>query len=145
MADNKMTPELRAKLLTRLPFGRGSSIEYTPKPYLTKVKDESGNATDEYEIPEDYRPIFIVRPFSVNEKNKMSKDEKVLRDITRANIIGFRQLYDIGSMEELTFKADPSGGMDKDQFELLPVTVMRDLFVYISGISGLSDYEKTGL
>lgn len=143
MTDHVMTKEIREKLLTRLPFSRSASIDYTPTPYLTK--DENG----EYEIPEEYRPVFTVRPFSSDDKAKMDKqkmaDEKLLRDITRGNITGVSRLYDAGTMKEIDFKADENGSMDKDQFNSLPVSVMRDLFIYISGISGLAPYEKAGL
>lgn len=148
--DNKMTPEIRAKLLNRLPFSRNATIDYTPKPYLTKTLDADGNETEEYDIPEEYRPIFTLRPMSVQDKDKMlssgkAADEKVLRDFVRGSIVGVARLYDAGTMEEIQFKGDPKGGMDKDQFESIPVMVVRDLFIYISGISGLSPSERSGL
>jgi len=147
--DNKMTPEIRAKLLNRLPFSRNATIDYTPKPYLTKVIDADGNETEEYDIPEEYRPIFTLRPMSVQDKDKLgsikASDEKALRDLVRSAIVGVSRLYDAGSMEEIQFKSDAKGGMDKDQFETLPVMVIRDLFIYVSGISGLSPSERSGL
>lgn len=149
MTENKMSPELRAKLLNRLPFSRNATIEYVPKPYLTKALDAEGNETEEYDIPEEYRPIFVLRPMSVEDKNKMlatkTADEKSLRDFVRACIVGVKQFYDAGTMELIEFKGDPKGGMDKDQFETIPVMVVRDLFIYISGISGLSPSERSGL
>jgi len=147
--DNKMTPEIRAKLLNRLPFSRNATIDYTPKPYLTKVIDADGNETEEYDIPEEYRHIFTLRPMSVQDKDKLgsikASDEKALRDLVRSAIVGVSRLYDAGSMEEIQFKSDAKGGMDKDQFETLPVMVIRDLFIYVSGISGLSPSERSGL
>lgn len=151
MSEHKMTPELRKKMLTRLPFSRNSSIEHTPAPYLVKEQDEEGKDTDEFAIPEEYRPVFKVRPFSTEEKAKLGKvtnksiDEASLRDLVRANIVGVEKLFDAGSMEELPFKGDQNGGMDKGLFDSLPVMVIRDLFVFISGISGLSTDERAGL
>lgn len=148
MADNKMTPELRELLLNRLPFSRNSSLGYTPKAYLTKTLDENGKETEEFEIPEEYRPVFTIRPMTAEEKAKLSTnkpEEKVLRDITRSNIINVIKLYDAGSMEEISFKSDAKGGMDKDQFESIPNIVILDLFRKISSISGLSPHERSGL
>jgi hypothetical protein len=148
--DNRMTPELRAKLLNRLPFSRNSTIDYTPKPYLTKTLDTEGNETEEYDIPEEYRPIFSLRPMSVEDKNKMlsnskGADEKTLRDFVRSCITNVSRFYDAGTMELIDFKSDAKGGMDKDQFENIPIMVIRDLFIYVSGISGLSPSERSGL
>lgn len=149
MSEHKLDEALRKKLLTRLPFSRTSTIDYTPEAYLTKELDEAGKDTDEFEIPENFRPIFQVRPFSKEDKDKIkksgSKDEATLRNITRINVRGVSQLFDVGSMEELEFKADENGGMSEDQFNSLPIVVMRDLFIFISGISGLSSYERSGL
>lgn len=148
--DNRMTPEIRAKLLNRLPFSRNATIEYVPKPYLTKVLDQDGNETEEFDIPEEYRPIFVLRPMSVQDKEKMITsgkvaDEKTLRDFVRSSIVGVTKLFDAGTMEEIIFKSDAKGGMDRDQFESIPIMVVRDLFIYISSISGLSPSERSGL
>ena len=146
--EHKMDEALRQKLLNRLPFNRDVTIDYTPRPYLTKELDAEGKETDEYEIPEDYRPVFKCRPFSVAEKQRVSlgkKEEKELLEITRANILGVEKLYDAGTMDLISYKADPKGGMDRDLFDSLPTMVIRDLFVFISSISGLSPYERSGL
>jgi hypothetical protein len=151
MAEHVMTPELRKKMLTRLPFSRNASIDYTPAPYLVKDMDDAGKETDEYAIPEEFRPVFKVRPLSTEEKTKLGKftsknmDETALRELIRTNITGIEKLFDAGTMEEIPFKGDNNGGMDKALFESLPVMVIRDLFVFISGISGLSTDERAGL
>lgn len=148
MSEHRMDEDTRKKLLSRLPFNRNSSIDYTPKPYMTKVLGDDGKETDEYDIPEEFRPVFSCKPFSVEDKQRMTGkalDEKVLRDITRSNIIGVSKLFDAGTMEEIEYKSDPKGGMDKDQFDSLPTMVIRDLFVFVSSISGLAPYERSGL
>jgi hypothetical protein len=149
MAEYKLDEETRKKLLTRLPFSRTATIEFTPELYLTKVIDAKGKVTSEYEIPEEFRPVFLCRPFSREDKDKLRKFEKAeesqLREIVRGNVVGYRNLWDIGTETLMEFRADAKGGMDKEQFEALPVAVQRDLFVFISGISGLSMSEKAGL
>ena len=150
MSEHVLDEETRKKLLTRLPFSRSASIPYTPKVYMTKVLDDKGKETDEYEIPEEFRPVFEVRPFSQSDKEKLKKieknpDEKVLKEITRTNITDLSKLFDAGTMEEIPFKTDENKVMTLEQFESLPVIVQRDLYVFIAGISGLSAYERSGL
>ncbi len=145
MADHKLDEATRQKMLTRLPFSRNSTIDFTPKAYLTKVLDAEGKATDEFEIPEEYRPIFKCRPFSTQDKSKMKADEKVLKEVIRSNIMGVEKLFDAGTMEEMTFKPDENNSMALEQFESLPIIIQRELLTFISGISGLSGYERSGL
>lgn len=150
MSEHVMDEETRKKLLTRLPFSRSATIPHTPSIYMTKVLDDKGKETDEYEIDEAFRPVFEVRPFSQEDKEKLKKtektpDEKVLKSITRTNITGLSKLFDAGTMKEIEFKPDDNGVMSLEQFESLPIMVQRDLFVFISGISGLSAYERSGL
>lgn len=144
MSEHKLDEETRRKMLTRLPFSRNSTITHTPKAYLTK------DAAGEYDIPDDFRPVFSVRPFSSQDKDRIAKkdksnEDKLYREVTASNITGMSQLYDAGSMEEIDFKSAPNGGMDMEQFMSLPVMVQIELYVFIAGISGLSVYEKSGL
>lgn len=148
MGDHKLDEATRQKLLTRLPFSRNSTIDFTPKVYLTKALDANGVETEEFEIPEEYRPVFKCRPFSIQDKAKIkdkNPDDKVLKEVIRKNIIGLEQMYDAGTMEEITFKADEDNCMSLDQFETIPVMIQRELFSFIAGISGLSSYERSGL
>lgn len=150
MSEHVMDEETRKKLLTRLPFSRKATIPFTPEIYLVKVLDEKGKETDEYEIPEEFRPVFEVRPFSQEDKEKLKKveknpDEKVLKEIVRSNITGLSKLYDAGTMVEIPFDPDENKNMSLEQFSSLPIIVQRQLFVFISGISGLSAYERSGL
>lgn len=149
MSENRLTPELREKLLNRLPFSRSATIDYTPKPYLTKVLDSEGKETDEYDIPEEYRPIFVIRPLSEDEKTKIGSmknmEEKVLREIVRANIVNVTRYYDAGTMEEIEFKGDPKTGMDKSQFDGIPFMVIKDIFIKVTAISGMAPHERAGL
>ena len=152
MAEHTMTDEVRKLLLSKMPFSISSTIEYTPPTYTNKKKDAEGNDTAEYEIPEDYRPAFTVRPFSKGEADNLRKvtanktpDEAVLKSNTRKAVVGWRNMWDIGTMTELEYKADINGGLDKDLFDSIPLQVVTELFLYISTVSGILPAERLGL
>ena len=151
MSDHVMTEEIRQKLLGRCPFNLSSTIEFTPPIFLTKTEDE-------YDLPEEFRPVFIVSSFSKQDAMEVAsgavkaKDGKnaneYVKDITeraRKCVKGWRNFYDPGTMQSIDYKADINGGADKDLFNALPLQVIQEVFIYISGISGLKQFEKSGL
>jgi hypothetical protein len=151
MSDHKMSREIQEKLLGKIPFSRNAQIAHVPSVYLTKALDEEGKETDEYDIPEEYRPTFYCRPFSNNDKQQVSKlkettsNDSTFNKVTRSNIVGVDNLYNAGTMELEEFSRDDNGGMSEEQFNSLPVSVKLDLFMFISSISGLVSYERSGL
>jgi len=145
-----LTPEVRAALLSKIPFSVNATTEYTPKPYMTKIKDSEGKDTDEYSIPEEFRPVFTVRPFTKQESYDVKKvctkgEEKGIQEWTRKVVIGWKNMFDAGTLEEIEYKADPSGGADKDYFGTIPEYVVADILMYVSSISGILDKDKLGL
>ena len=151
MSDHVMSEEVRQKLLGRCPFNVTSTIDYTPELYLTKTDDV-------YDLPVEFRPVFQVRSFTKQDSIDIStgaikaKDgqgvDKYIDTITnkaRQCTMGWSKLYDAGTMTEIPYKADINGGADKDLFNSLPLPVIQDMFVFISGISGLKSFERSGL
>lgn len=153
VSEYKMSEEIRKKLLNRLPFSRSTTIDYTPKAYLTKELDKDGNETNKYEIPDKYRPVFTLRPFSMQQRKDLEEskkeNDKVYADnmdlAVRTNITNVKKLYDAGTLMPIEFKSDPDGGMDKDQYDSLPVIIRMQLFFYMGDISGMSYNERASL
>lgn len=152
MSDHVMSDEVRQKLLGRCPFNTSSTIDYTPEIFLTKTED------GEYELEEEYRPVFLVSSFNkqdaidVSNSSIKAKDGKdaneYVKDITeraRKCTKGWKNLYDPGTMQPIDYKTDINGGADKDLFNALPLQVIQEIFVFISGISGLKNFERSGL
>lgn len=151
MSDHVMTEEIRQKLLGRCPFDVSSTIEFTPPIFLTKTDDE-------YDLPEEFRAVFIISALSkqdtmdvANGANK-AKDgknpEEYVKGITeraRKCVKGWKNLYNPGSMSIIEYKTDVNGGADKDLFNSLPLQVIQEIFIFISQISGLKNFERSGL
>ena len=108
MEKRMLTPEVRAALLSKIPFSVNATTEYTPKPYMTKIKDSEGKDTDEYSIPEEFRPVFTVRSFTKQESYDVKKvctkgEEKGIQEWTRKVVIGWKNMFDAGTLEEIEY------------------------------------------
>ena len=150
MEKRMLTPEVRAALLSKIPFSVNATTEYTPKPYMTKVKDPEGKDIDEYSIPEEFRPVFTLRSFTKQESYDVKKvcskgEEKGIQEWARKSVIGWKNLFDAGTLEEIEYKSDPTGGADKDLFSVIPEHVVADILMYVSSISGILDKDRLGL
>jgi hypothetical protein len=136
MSDRSLPPELRQELLSKLPFSATSTVEYTPDIF----KD----------ITEEYKPVFTIRSWTRNEaKIVMSSQGKIdvekAREYTRKATVGWRNVFDAGSGNEIDYVADSTTGCDKALWDALPDTLYVELFKYVSQISGLALREKTSL
>lgn len=145
MEKRVLTPEIREALLSKVPFSVNARVSYTPKTYRTKKEN-----TEEYVIPVEYQPVFEVRSFTREEIPQVRKvatkgDEVGIREWSRKVVMGWSNMFDAGTMEELDYKVDPTGGCDKDLFSTIPETVSADILMYASSISGLLDKDKLGL
>ena len=169
-----LTEEMRKALAGYLPFSPNASIEYTP-PFFTKRqerwdeikkefvnKDEKGTDLP-FLIPEDFQPVFTVRSFSKAEYDEagkiiheeiMDKENKNLIDIAsktketvRKVIVGWKKFIDIGTLQEIEFKADVVGGVDKTLWEStrMPDWVYRDIRNFVYRLSGVTAGEKISL
>lgn len=147
MEKRVLTEEIRRELLGLVPFSVNSTDDFTPTMFLKK------NNNGEFLIPEEFRPVFKIRCFTVEEKRKVTKmliniketAEDNVRENTRMVVVGWRHLFDAGSNEEVVFKAAPDGGADPDLFAGIPASVAGALLFHASKISGIIDAEKLGL
>jgi hypothetical protein len=152
MEKRILTDDVRKALISKVPFSQSALIDYTPPTYLIREKDSEGK-DGEYLIPEEYRPVFKLRSFSKTEMDGIKKnitaskapDEKYIRDITSKVVMGWTNLYDAGTMEDLEYKADITGGCDKVLWDLMPLQIVSEVLTYVSQISGLLPTERVGL
>lgn len=146
MSDVRLTPEVREKLISRLPFSTKATIEFIPPCF--QVKDSDGA----FIIPERYQAVFTVRSMTRKETNDIralamsdKKDDQKYRDCVRPCIVGWKNLFDAGSMEEIAYTQETTGGASKEIFDQFPSTLFGDLLTYVGRISGIIDTEKLGL
>jgi hypothetical protein len=140
--------ETKKQLLGFYPFGSDQTIEFTPD-QLPVIKSE-------------YKVSFTVRALRQEEKHQLevnggsiketsTTDEVVCiidknKEVFRGCVLGCKNLFDLGSGEEIQYKSAPSGGMDKDIWKSLPDTAMKDQIIrFIRKISGLLSIEMLGL
>ena len=139
MADRSLTAEEKKMLEGLAPFNMASTVEYVPTPH--KV------------LPENLRATFVVRPFRKPEAEQVrrtiskvkNEDEAKLRDFARQVIKGMSNVYDAATGETIEYKDDEAGVMDKAVFDLIPVTIISDILMYVCRISGLIAAERQGL
>lgn len=120
-------------------FSPAATTWYVTKPHL--------------DLPEEIRPRFKLRPLRQNEIVSIKKiianidkaKEEELKEYGRCCILGWENWYDAGTGELIEFKMGPDGLMDKDIFNLIPVSIVTDIVMYIIRISGLMLFEKAGL
>jgi len=128
----RLTKEVKAKLLGFAVVT--GSVEFSPE-----IKD----------LDEEFIPVFTVRNINNKEYNKIkalysgksadeAKSEEVMLDIVRKCVIGWDKLIDISTEDFVEFKAEASGGVDKDLFEIIPLGVKLQIFSFIMSITGLN-------
>lgn len=141
--------ETRKQLLGYVPFSTEATIKFTPDEFKS-IKDET------------LRPVFEVRSLNQTEVIRMNKnssgylvkdiDHEQIRDIAERNciiisacILGWANLFDAGTGEEIEFKAAQSGGCDEKVFKRLPGWVQGSILEFVRRISGLSLAENLSL
>jgi len=147
MAGLKLTEEHRQALLGLMPFTQNGTIEYTPK------------AFEKLDIPKNKKSIYIMRAYNKDEMTRVrklindvnaskgSKDdqEEEIRDLTRRSIVGWKNIYDLATGDEIEFKKDSDGSADKGLFEDIPDVIKAEIYTYSLTISGLMKKEIEGL
>jgi hypothetical protein len=140
MEERRLSDELREKLQGSLPFSVNATTWVIPE----KFKD----------VEIDYQASFEIKPFNKDEATKAKKifqdiknaKEEVIIDILRKKVVNWKNVFDVGTGEEIVFEADPvNGGCKKELFEAFPATIIGDLLFKVSKISGLLDVDKLGL
>lgn len=149
MSDRRLTEEIRKKLIGLNPFNQKSTIDFTPTFY--KKKNEDGD----YNIPQEYWPVFSVRPYTQGElldirkvyANKNTENIKLdsIRNFARVVTMGWSSLFDSGTMEEIDYTKDQDGFASKEIFESFSFNLINSIIAKATQISGLSSEEAEGL
>jgi hypothetical protein len=169
-----LTDEMRKQLAGYLPFSPSASIEYIPSFFLRRNerwdakeekfvnKDEKGALLD-FLIPVSFQPVFTVRPFTKSEYDEAGKlmHEEVLdkdnsklldtmaktKELVRKVILGWKNFVDLGTLEEVDFKADSVSGVDKSLWDSsrMPDWVYSDLRAFVYRLSGVTAGERISL
>ncbi len=145
--DHIMTDEVKKLLISRLPFSTNAVTDFTPPTYM--IKDDSGVLL----IPEEFRPVFSIRAFTKLESDTLKKsfvnaknnDENLIRSTARKATMGWRNMYDVGTGDEIPFEADELGQCTRALFDTLPLVVVSELLNYMSQVSGIIVSEVAGL
>ena len=145
MAGLKLTEEHRQALLGLMPFTQNGTIEYTPK------------AFEKLDIPKNKKPVFKMRAYNKDEMNRIKKmlsdiqkNENAdfnndVREFSRLSIVGWKNMFDLSTGEEMEFKKSADGSIQKEQYELVPEFIVADLYKHACVVSGLMPKEIEGL
>ena len=152
MAENRMTPELRAELMGLLPFSCDARDEYIPECY--KVREDADDGGEgAYIIPDEFWPTFSLRPLTRKELKALRQgakagknidEEERLRDLVGSAVMGWSNVIDLSDESIIEYVGDESG-CDKELFGRIPLPVVTDLAGHILRISGLTAKERMGL
>lgn len=137
-----LTPEIKQAMLGLLPFSIDAKIEFVPERFSQRPG-----------VPPSMIPTFILRPLAVNEKKEALKlvknlstaNEEDLSERTRKNVIGWKNLFDLSTGQEMAFVADNAGAAKKELFEQVPRTIVGDILFYLVKVAGLVDIEILSL
>jgi len=138
MSELKLDEETKKSLIGLMPFSQEATTEFTPE--IFKKLD----------IGEEFKPVFTQRSFTRKERNEMRAGAMTFRgsDVfkyARISVVGWRNLYDLATGNEIEFSADKDKGASKELFGLISDEIAAELFNNASKISGLLSAEKMGL
>lgn len=144
----EMSKEERDALAGLLPFSADSRDEFTPGLFDA--------------VPHYLRPVFMLRPYTQAEKDKVSDamtkilttpdkvDIAQITDFARWAVSGWRNVLDVATGDDVEFveaKAPVSQAVccSKEAFALLPRATINAILRRANQISGLLSAETLGL
>jgi hypothetical protein len=169
-----LTSEEKKKLAGYLKFSPDTTFELTPAMYMahkTKWDETTGEAVElpEFEVDSAYHeflPSFTLRSMTKSEYDtaqKMIQEEREdkagkrtlelaikTREFVRGFVMGWKNLFifDTTGEKEILFKADPSGGADKDLWNnqnAVPDFHYLNIRNQVYRMSGISQGERLSL
>lgn len=141
--ERRIDEDVKKQLIGMLPFSSSRQVDFTPEKYDC--------------IPEEYRPVFKMRPLTTAEAENVKetlikmKDLKTIdlerrtKEAVRKCLVGWDNFIDIGKEEYIEYKEDAICGCDKELFSAIPTSIIGDMFFYLTKLSGLLDIEKLSL
>lgn len=117
--------DVKNQMVGLIPLTNAKSWEFTPKLYDS--------------IPEEFRPIFKIKMFTMESSEKIRKiladsftndkkkktdndDDKHIMDEIFNHFVGWKNLYDLGTGEVLAYNGT------REMFDLLPKSVVMKIF-----------------
>ncbi len=95
-------------------------------------------------VPEEFRPSFQLTMITVEEQliatEEFLKDGvngKAVRDqedIARRHLVGWKNMLDLSTGEEVEFVADEDGGCSKELWQVIPSTVRVEIAKYLKSL-----------
>lgn len=143
MARRELTEEQRQSLCGLMPFSADAVDEFTPELFSA--------------VDEELRPVFKLRPFTEGEKERVTDamkrivadpgkiDQKEIKDFARIALVGWDNVLDVATGDDIPFSADSRGACDKATFALLPSATVNAILKRVNTISGLLSAEALGL
>lgn len=149
MAKRILDEATRKALQGYTPFSVDASVEFIPELFSNSKLDKT------------LHPIFKVRCMKQNEiiqlkanYSSITKDDSTDNvttmasnnsHITRACVLSWDNFFDSGSGEEIEYKSDTTGGVDKDLWAKIPQWIVNSISEYVRKISGLSAVNELSL
>jgi hypothetical protein len=122
--------EMKKRLSGLLPTNSDFTVNITPSCY-------DG-------IEEQFRPVFTLRPLNNKQLNDITKnlqtiakDDSKALNILKGQIVGWSNVMNISTCEEVPFESDSDGSISNNLFNMLPKPVLSSLVVSLLNISGL--------
>jgi hypothetical protein len=145
MTDRILTPEIRDKLLGIMPFSEKASLWIVPDKYKS-IEDEQFRASFEIRsFTKDEIRTAKKLLLAIKDSNSLSKEPEII-ELTRKKVINWKNLFDLGTMEEIVFAtSEEDDGASKKLFESIPASIQGQIFFEVIRISGLIDIEKVSL
>lgn len=143
----KLDKDVRDKMRGLLPFD-GDSVElYTPKEYQ--------------ELENDFQPVFHVKPWNQEQKEKVEiiieklssdktknedkvKVNKEIGELCRSQVVNIEKLYDVGKNDFIEIKIE-DGCISKKDWSKIPQKIQTSVYFCLNSISGLLPAEVVGL
>ena len=136
----ELTPEIKEKLLGLAPFNPTIPFEFTP------------DAFKKQDLPADMTPVLSIFSLTKGEEEELRKihssgtpSDSVYRKFIRKKVVGWVNLFDSATGEEIEFEADPSGGCTETAFEKLSSWIILVIIGKIHYISAMGSLEKKSL
>ena len=148
MGDVKMDEDTRARMMSLMPCSSTGTYEWISDAFREKINNE-------YVIPEDKWPVFVLRPLTTKEHaglrrqllsagkvSTSSADQMValsdaMYETVRKLVIGWRGIVDLSTGNEYTYEQEQDGTLNKDKWEMIPDSIKADLFSHVCRVSGL--------
>jgi hypothetical protein len=144
-----LTEQEQAEMRGLLPFN-SEAFDFIPDVF--KIKEDG-----KFLIREKLWPTFKLRPFTKPERDQVRRvlidlkadakkvEHGTVTEWARKITLGWKNLINMATGEEIPYKADPAGGADVAAFDALPENLIAAILYRGITTSGLVNSERLGL